>query len=129
MLFKTASVALTPDNTRVIEARQALSTDNTTKQFARLIKAVRRIAPKSAEFTYFVCRAIHAMEAANIDPRTGQIVGDGHIGEDGKWHSAGGIIPYINQNGDGFPEGELLAVVSTRSDGTEVRAFETFIGT
>jgi len=138
--YATGEVAI-----QSINAEMALNSEANMKRFRELTAEIKRVAPKSDEFVYFVCRAIHAMEHANLDPVTQQFSGDGHIvrrGEDGccstckqnmqdwqegLWHSEAGVKPYINQNGDAFPESELLKEV-TSEDGKEIKAFETFIG-
>lgn len=127
MLTKRASIPLTLQSARMLEPQQALSTEASTEQFTKLVKAVKRVAPKSNEFTYFVCRAIHAMEAVNIDPKTGEVIGDGRVEED-KWVSDKGLEPYCNLNGDAFPEAELLAVVGSHQDGRKRYAYESFVG-
>jgi len=123
MLTKIAQVTI--ETPRIVEREEALQHEGATEQFKKLVANVRRVAPKSDEFLYFSCLAISAMERANLD-KEGSVVGDGHIieAEDGKctvcgekvkkfenglWHSAKGIEPYVNANGDAFPERQLTA--------------------
>jgi hypothetical protein len=142
MLIKYAVTTI--ENPKVITPEVALSSEGNMERFKRLTAEIKRVAPRSDEFIYFVCRAIHAMETANYDPVTKSFAGDGHIVKRGKngtceicsskvsdwqsglWHSAKGIDPYVNQNGDAFPEAELLKVID--KDGKKIKAFETFIG-
>lgn len=144
MLLKIAQATFQAENALTPEI--ALNNETATERFKELISGVKKVARKSNEFVYFVCRAIHAMEASNINLKTGEIIGDGHISVndgngkckicqcdlektpngiiiEGLWHSTQGVEPYINQNGDAFPEYELLR---EREDGT--KAYETFIG-
>lgn len=150
MLTKYAVTSI--ESANLVTPEMALSSEANMKHFQELVTELKkaaqtedqRVAPKSDEFVYFVCRAIHAMEAANYDPVSKAFTGDGYIvrrGEDGKdqngnpveewqdglWHSASGILPYVNQNGDAFPEAELLADV-TNEKGDQIKAFESFIG-
>ncbi len=115
---------------RVVEATyvtSAVAVENLAK-FQQIVAGVKKVAPRSDEFIYFVCRAIHSMEAANLDPKTGELVGDGAIDLDsGVWKSASGRLPYINQNGDAFPEAELLKVIG-KKDGRDIQAYHSFIG-
>lgn len=130
MLLKLARATLTRDN--FVEPEIALNTTGATEQFKKLVAEIKRVAPRSDEFTYFRCIAIHAMEAANLDEH-GVVINKGHITEadgkgnckicgaalvrdprtgepvEGMWCSASGIEPYINQNGDAFPERELVS--------------------
>jgi len=146
MLKKYAVATL--KSAKLVSPEIALSSEASMEHFKQLRMAIKEF-PKSNEFVYFVCRAIHAMEAANYDPVTKTFSGDGHIvkcNQDGKcekcgnvvkesqnglWHSSKGILPYINQNGDAFPETELLKEVEViGSDGNKrrVQAYQTFIG-
>jgi len=100
------------------------------EKFKTIVAGIKKVAPRSDEFLYFVCRAIHAMEANNIDIKTGSIVGDGVIDLTTRmWKSASGLLPYINQNGDAFPESELLKVVeAAQGDKPAKLAYQSFIG-
>jgi len=130
MLFKKANATLTVSRDDIVEPEVALSTEGASQQFKKLVAEVKRVAPRSEEFTYFRCIAIHAMEAANLDTQ-GSAIHKGHIsvaGDDGNckvcgtalnkdaqgssidglWCIASDIDPYVNQNGDAFPEAQLL---------------------
>lgn len=146
MLIKQATTTI--ENVRAVTAEIALGSEENMAYFKKLAADVKRVAPKSDEFVYFVCRAIHAMEAANYDPVTKTFNGDGYIirrGEDGKdqhgrkvedwqdglWYSESGVEPYVNQNGDAFPEEELLSdveIVDENGDPKTVKSYQTFVG-
>lgn len=121
MLLKIANVKVSRQD--LVEPEDALQTAEVTERFRKLVAEVKKVSRRSDEFIYFICRAIHAMEAANLDPKTGQFTGDGRIADNGLWYSEQGIQPYINQNGDAFPEAELLKELP---DGR--KAYQTFIG-
>lgn len=147
MLKKYAIITI--EKVSEVTPEVALSAEGNMERFRQLTAEVRRVAPRSDEFTYFVCRAIHAMEAGNYNPVTKEFSGDGHIiqGENGKckvcgeaiqkwqnglWHSKSSLEPYCNQNGDAFPEVELLKDVeivdASSGDRRKIKAYETFIG-
>lgn len=150
MLTKYAVTSI--ESASLVTPEMALGSETNMAHFKELVaelkkagqSADKKVAPRSDEFVYFVCRAIHAMEAANYDPVTKSFTGDGYIirrGNDGKdqhgnpveqwqdglWYSASDISPYINQNGDAFPEEELLADV-VNDKGDKIKAYESFIG-
>jgi len=47
---------------RDIPRDEALKTEGASLQFQKLVTAIKKIAPKSDEFLYFRCRALHAGE-------------------------------------------------------------------
>jgi hypothetical protein len=124
-----AAESLISRNLKLIEA--SVTGDPALKRFGQIVAGIKKVAPRSDEFIYFVCRAIHAMEAANIDPVSHKIVGDGFVNKKGMWESPSGKtpFPYVNQNGDAFPEAELLKTVKAAENGEpEKLAYHTFIG-
>jgi len=119
MIIKQAKI----DIVSQFDDKAETSNDETEQQFKLLVQRLKKVAPKSEDFLYFVARSITAMEAANFD-ENGNLVGDGYIGTDGAWHSESGIEAYLNQNGDAFPERELLAYLPD----LKKYAYQTFIG-
>lgn len=116
-------------NLRLIEA--GVQADPNLDRFREIVAGIKKVAPRSDDFIYFVCRAIHSMEAANIDPVTGKVTGDGFVNEAGVWESPTGRtpFPYVNQNGDAFPEKELLKVAELGENGQPDKlSYHTFIG-
>jgi hypothetical protein len=96
-----------------------LTEEEINKRFAKFAANLKRIAPKSQEFLYFVSPIITSAEAALLNP-------DGSFkktkageqadarweikGESWKWVSNDPtILPYKNNNGDVFPEIEIIA--------------------
>jgi len=147
MLKKYAITTL--ESAKIVTPEMALGSEGNMEHFKKLAAEIKRVAPRSDEFIYFVCRAIHAMEASNYDPVARIFSGDGHIakrGSDGKcevcgdttkdwqnglWHSQKGTMPYFNQNGDAFPEAELLKdieILAADGNKKKIKAFESFIG-
>ena len=132
MLTKVARLSATVTRELTAsEVEHTVSAEN-LDNFKRIVAGIKQVAPKSEEFLYFVCRAIHAMEAANLDPKTGALVGDGLVDpQTGLWKSANGRtqLPYVNQNGDAFPEAELLKIIEAAHDGKPDKlAYQSFIG-
>jgi len=152
MLIKIANSDLVLSTQNELSAEQALSSPQITERFKRLASEIRKVAPRSNEFLYFVARGIHSMEHAAIDPvskkyspKLGHIAHDNGKGQcatcnhvlvkshgnpiDGLWCEASEVEPWINQNGDAFPEYELLKEVTDPKDSLKtIKAFQTFIG-
>lgn len=153
MLIKIANSEFTLEATREVTAEQALSSQEITERFQKVASEIKKVAPKSGDFLYFIARGIHAMEHAAIDPVTRQFNPElGHIAHDkgdgtcatcgtgllknasgesvsGLWCQNSQVSPWVNQNGDAFPESELLAdVVDPQDSSRTLKAYQTFIG-
>lgn len=97
-----------------IKPEVALADIEITNRFIKLAQQLKRIAPRSNDFTYFTAIMITAAEASLIDTngdakkdKTGASITGGF---DNKWKwscSDPTIDPYKNQNSDIFPEAEL----------------------
>ncbi len=112
------SFALNP--TSIQSAEAVLSSEIITKRFEKFAGELRKVAPKANDFTYFSTFMMTAGEAAlynedgTIKTKNGKPVeaswvvgGDG--GESLRWKcSDSNIRPYKNNNGDIFPESELV---------------------
>ena len=100
---------------RDIPAVEALADVDVTNRFIKLAEQLKRIAPRSNDFTYFTAIFMHGAEASLVDLKTGEPKKDfsGKIitgGYDDKWQwtcSDSSIDPYSNANGDIFPSAEL----------------------
>jgi len=127
MLIKTGEAA-TPQLT-VINADDALNNQAISERFSALVEKIKSVdasggvpvAPfKSDDFLYFRTAIMHAAEKSNLDDK-GEVVGDGKFlvektagdKEVWKWVSDKGIHPYMNSNGDIFPEDELVRAAPT----------------
>lgn len=153
MLIKVANSDLVLSTQNELSAEQALSSPQITERFKKLASEIRKVAPRSNEFLYFVARGIHSMEHAAIDPvsrqynpKLGHIALDNGSGQcnvcshslvrsaqgapiTGLWCEASEVEPWINQNGDAFPEYELLKdVVDPKDSLKTIKAYQTFIG-
>jgi len=153
MLKKFANATINVDSSKILTAERALQSEIITDRFRTLTAEIRRVAPRSEDFLYFVARGIHAMEAAAIDPvsrefnpKIGHIAYDNGHGKcktcevelfkgtrgealSGMWCKASTVEPFINQNGDAFSESELLAeTVDPQNPSRKIQAYQTFIG-
>jgi hypothetical protein len=153
MLIKVANSDLILSTQNELSPERALSSPEITDRFKKLASEIKKVAPRSNEFLYFVARGIHAMEHAAIDPVTKKFSSAlGHIANaddhgncqvcgtetlktasgrpiSGLWCQSSQVEPWINQNGDAFPESELLREIVDPKDSTKtIKAFQTFIG-
>lgn len=153
MLIKIANSEFVLDQAHEVTAEKALSSPEITERFKKIASEIKKVAPKSGDFLYFIARGIHAMEHAAIDPVSRTYRPEiGHIavaGSDGRcvtcgtpvlktasgqvisglWCKSSQVEPWINQNGDAFPESELLAEIPDPQDHTRtIKAYQTFIG-
>jgi len=152
MLIKIANSEFVLNTERQIPPEKALGSTEITERFKKLASEIKKVAPRSGDFLYFIARGIHAMEHAAIDPVTRQYDPKiGHIAYDdgcgsckhckaellktssgpvsGLWCKSSTIDPWINQNGDAFPEIEILMEVNDpQNPGKTIRAYQTFIG-
>ena len=153
MLFKVANSEFNLTESNLVQPERALSSPQITDRFKKLAFEIKKVAPRSDDFLYFIARGIHAMEHAAIDPVSRQYNPKiGHIAYDdghgqcktcqvaltkaanrqpisGLWCSASQSDPWINQNGDAFPEAELLAEITDPKDSSrKIKAYQTFIG-
>ena len=157
MLFKKANSEVILISSNQIAPEKALGSTEITERFRKFAQEIKeerkKVATRSDEFLYFIARGIHAMEHAAIDPVSRQYNSKlGHIALDnghgqcktcstvlskcakrqpisGLWCTASEIEPWINQNGDAFPESELLADIIDPKDSTKtIKAYQTFIG-
>lgn len=88
------------------------------ERFKKFAKELKRIAPKADDFLYFSAIMMHAAESSAINAdgsvkltSSGEpvVVGWERKGESFKWVSNDPKIkPYANNNGDIFPESELI---------------------
>jgi hypothetical protein len=154
--FANSEITLTQDNQ--LQPEKALSSPEITDRFKKLAHEIKKVAPRSQDFLYFIARGIHAMEHAAIDPIKRQYSPQiGHIAHDngtghcksceglsqqtsllktsrgepisGLWCPASSVEPWINQNGDAFPECELLMdLEDPKNPGKTIKAYQTFIG-
>jgi hypothetical protein len=155
MLTKKANSEIVLDVKHQVQPEIALSSTQITERFTKVAAELKKVAPKSGDFLYFIARGIHSMEHAAIDPVTRQYnPAIGHMAYDdgtgccqackelgkqttlfksahgpisGMWCSTSQVEPWINQNGDAFPERELLAEVVDQRSGKTIRAYQTFI--
>lgn len=136
-----------------VSPEDALSSPQITARFQKIASEIKKISPRSGDFLYFIARGIHAMEHAAIDPVSRQYNPKiGHVAIDsgngtcqtcnvelikgaggqpisGLWCKSSTVDPWINQNGDAFPEIELLAEVTDPQDSTRtIKAYQSFIG-
>lgn len=130
--------------------------NETIKRFSNIvskIKEQKKANGQQDDFLYFVARAIHAMEASAIDASTGEYDPKlGHIDKndgtgkcaicgvelrkdkdgnyiDGMWCKSSKVKPYYNQNGDAFPEEELIKlIIDPECPNKKIPVYETFIG-
>ena len=72
MLFKVANSELNITESNMIQPEKALSSPEITDRFKKLAFEIKKVAPRSDDFLYFIARGIHAMEHAAIDPVTRQ---------------------------------------------------------
>jgi hypothetical protein len=113
------SFALNP--TSIQSAESVLSNEDINKRFEKFAGELKKIAPKANDFTYFSTFMMTAAEAClyNDDGslktgRDGQpVTASWEVGGDGpeslRWKcSDSNIRPYKNNNGDIFPESELV---------------------
>jgi hypothetical protein len=113
------SFALNP--TSIQSAEAVLSSDIINKRFEKFAGELKKIAPKANDFTYFSTFMMTAAEACLYnEDGTLKIGRDGKpvtaswvVGGDGpeslRWKcSDSNIRPYKNNNGDIFPESELI---------------------
>ena len=153
MLMKIANSDFNLDVKNEITPEKALSSAEITERFHKLASEIKKIAPRSNEFIYFIARGIHAMEHSAIDPVSRQYNSKlGHIAYDngtgsckecnaelhkttngykisGLWCKTSQVEPWINQNGDAFPEAELLADIKDPKDSSRtIKAYQTFVG-
>ena len=127
MLIKMGEAA-TPQLT-IVNTEDALNNQAISERFSTLVDKIKTvdasggvpIAPfKSDDFLYFRTAIMHAAEKSNFNEK-GDQAGDGKFvvektasGKDiWKWSSEKGIHPYMNSNGDIFPEDELVRAAST----------------
>ena len=113
----------------VVNTEDALNDQAISERFSALVDKIKvvgasggvPVAPfKSDDFLYFRTAIMHAAEKANFNEH-GEVVGDGRFiveskenGKDiWKWASDKGIHPYMNSNGDIFPEDELIRAAPT----------------
>jgi hypothetical protein len=114
-------VAITQSDIQTSSSIEAyLSDAQINDRFGKFASALKRVAPKSNEFLYFVTTMITSAEAALLNED-----GTVKIGRDGKpveahWEPVAGdgvkwvcsdpsILPYRNNNFDIFPEKEIIA--------------------
>ena len=113
----------------VIETSDALNNQAISERFNTLISKIKTVnaaggvpvAPfRSDDFLYFRTAIMHAAEKANFNDK-GESVGDGKFevvkSANGKdvwsWASSKGVHPYMNSNGDIFPEDELVKAATS----------------
>lgn len=153
MFFKIANSDLVISAENEIAPEKALSSPEITERFKKLAHTIKRVSPRSDEFVYFIARGIHAMEHSAIDPVTRTYNSKlGHIAKNdgqgncltcgttllrtargesisGLWCEASEVEPWINQNGDAFPEEELLMEIKDPRDSSKtIKAYQTFVG-
>lgn len=124
MLIKRAelqidSVRETQDILGISELSSRLADDSDfLSEFRKTAAELKKIAPKAKDFLYFSAVMMHAAEAALLDEQ-GNIRKDAHgndltarwevKGDSWKWLCSDPIIrPYKNNNGDIFPESQLI---------------------
>lgn len=97
-----------------------LCNDEINQRFQKFAKDLKKLAPKSSDFLYFSTRYITAAEASLINKDGSPKLDKNGQQITAKWEPYGNgglkwicsdptITPYKNQNGDIFPEFELLA--------------------
>lgn len=135
MAIKKISQLTDIDVENIIPLDQIISKNNSDDAIAARFKKVaeslrsiqsatgKKLAPKIDDFTYGVCLMLHAAESALINQDTGEPIlnkqgqpvkgwfentTDGRGRPTVKWSSPDGIMPTKNQNGDIFPEEDLI---------------------
>jgi len=126
VLIKHAFINMPVNREDFVSREEVFADTEISNRFAELVDSLKKtagadagyIAPvKSDDFLYFRAIMMHAAERCNIDLKTGAVVGDAKFyterGDDGDdvWKWNGGSDnrqPYSNQNGDVFPEAELI---------------------
>lgn len=108
---------------RTAKALQAAQAEALTEVGGKIVEG-KKVAPKVEDFTYAHCIMMHAAEASLIDQETGETLRnkegkpvqgtfeeltDSRGNKTVKWSSPDGIQMYKNQNGDIFPEEDLIA--------------------
>ena len=94
-----------------ISSEKILASPELVERMSKVANDVRKIAPRSDDFTYFSIVFLKSAEAALLDDFGGikkLANGEdawGFFDENWKWH--GNVMPLKNNNGDIFPESEL----------------------
>jgi hypothetical protein len=114
------AIYLTPENHRIEEPNAIFSMLDPQKldEFRKFATQLKKVAPKAEDFLYFSCIMMSAAEASAINddgaPKTtvkGEPVKVGWNTNNETWRwitNDPSIKPYKNQNGDIFPEAELI---------------------
>jgi hypothetical protein len=124
MAFRKLGEAVEFDPAKdILTAQQALGDEGIARQFVKMAKKLKRLAPKANDFTYFHAIIMHSAEASLIDQKTGEPIKNANgqpvcggfeefTNKKGqkslRWVSSDGIKPYRNANRDIFGEAALL---------------------
>ena len=122
MAFQKLGETFAVEASSIQSAEAILHSEEITRRFEKFAGELRKIAPKANDFLYFSTAMMTAAEASLYnDDGSIKLMKDGkpvkaswEVGKDGpesmKWVcSDSSIRPYKNNNGDIFPEAELIS--------------------